>query len=459
MYPWQPRVLRTRAGALVLVSVLLCLVVAACTSPAGPEPDAPSSSPTSPSPSSAGPVTITFSVYGDRDSLAAYRKLAAAFTAQQPNVTVDIQTSPDAETSADALDRGIGAGTAPDVFLADHAAVPALLADDLVLPVDQLLEERGVLFADRFERLGLEAFAADSALQCMPNDVSPYVIYYNRRLLVPSSLADPGEEPPTPETGWTWEQFTAAAQRMSTNAVKGVFLAPRLTTLTPLIRSAGEDVVDDPRTPTTLTFSDDGTRAALEQVLDLARDTRVTPTPEQLDRQDAVTRFERGRLGMLIGTRALVPRLRQQTDLNFDVFPLPSLGRTRTVAEVSGYCISADSEHVNEAADFLAFASGDEGAAITAESGSIVPANLAALHSDSFVDPGEFPRNVQVFSEAIPRAESMPIAPDWPDVVRQTQPYVDRLFYAPVLDLDTLLPRIDELSVALLAEPTESAAP
>ena len=53
----------------------------------------------------------------------------------------------------------------------------------------------------------------------------------------------------------------------------------------------------------------------------------------------------------------------------------------------------------------------------------------------------------------------MPSAPGWPDVVSQTQPFVDRLFYAPVLDLDTLLPRIDEVSARLLAAASPSPSP
>ena len=51
----------------------------------------------------------------------------------------------------------------------------------------------------------------------------------------------------------------------------------------------------------------------------------------------------------------------------------------------------------------------------------------------------------------IRRADPMPSTPGWPDVVSQTQPLLDRLFYSPVLDLDSLLPRIDEVSSALLA--------
>jgi hypothetical protein len=50
----------------------------------------------------------------------------------------------------------------------------------------------------------------------------------------------------------------------------------------------------------------------------------------------------------------------------------------------------------------------------------------------------------------------MPWAPGWPDVVSQTQPFLDRMFYAPVIDLDTLLPRIDEVAAAQLERPEVS---
>jgi multiple sugar transport system substrate-binding protein len=385
--------------------------------------------------------------------------LAAAYSAEKPNVTVEIEAAPDQVTGEDRLDRALTAGTAADVFLVDHQRMPKLLADDRVQPLDELMEERNILFGDNFERLGLEAFAADSALQCMPNEVSPYVVFYNRRLLAPSRLVAPDEEPPTPEEGWQWEQFVLAAEQMSTGGVKGVYLPPKLTTLLPLVRSDGEDLTDDPREPTTLTFADDGARASLEEILTLARDTRLTPTPAQLAREDAVTRFENGRIGMMIGTRALVPRLREKPGLNFDVYPLPRLGAARSVAEISGYCINKESKVIPDAADFVAFASGEKGASFIAESGGFVPANLAALHSDAFVDPGRFPRNTEVFSEAIRRADALPAVPGWSKVVSQTQPFIDRLFYAPVLDLDTLLPRIDEVSAALLAPPTESPSP
>jgi multiple sugar transport system substrate-binding protein len=215
--------------------------------------------------------------------------------------------------------------------------------------------------------------------------------------------------------------------------------------------------VDDPRKPTTLTFTD--ARSSLAKVLTLARDPAVSPTAAMLARRTALSRFENGSLGMLVGTRSLVPELRQHPGLEFDVLPLPRFGGADTVADVTGYCISKTSPHVSQAADFIAFASQDRGASIMAQSGGVVPANLAVLHSDAFAQPGSYPENTAVFSETLRHADTMPFTPAWPDVVAQIQPFLDRLFYARAPDLDTLLPHIDELSAALLAPPSASPSP
>jgi multiple sugar transport system substrate-binding protein len=398
-------------------------------------------------------------VYGEPGVVAAYREIARTYTTEHPDVTVKVEAVPDAVTSADNVDRNFDAGTPPDLFLVRQTDLASLVAAGRVQPVDELLEERGVQFGDNFQRIGLEAFAGDSALQCMPNEVSPYVVYYNRRLVVPRTFSLPGETPPSPERGWQWAQFVAAARSVSKDGVKGLYLPPKLSTILPLVRSAGEDLMDDDRLPTTLTFADEATRPVLEEILSVARDPNLVPSARQLARQDAVTRFENGRLAMMVGNRSLVPRLREKADLHFDVFPLPNLGRARTVADMTGYCIAKDTEHLPETVDFLAYASGDDASKVLASSGSVVPANLAALHSSAFLDPSRFPRNSTVFDTVIRRADTLPAAPGWADVVSQTQPFLDRMFYSPVLDLDSLLPRIDEVSTGLLVPPTPSASP
>ena len=464
MHQRRRRSRRARLGAVALATAALT-VSTSCTSgsepPAADPTPAASSSTAAPSPSaSPAPVTLRFAAYGEPAQVTSYKRLARAYERLRPHVTVKVETAADEASAWQRLDRQFDLEAPPDVFVADSDKVPQLVQEEWVQPVDELLADRDVEFGDAYERLGLEAFAAESSLQCMPNDVSPHVVIYNERLLDLSAAVQPGETVPDPTVaGWAWRQFALAAQAASQPGVQGVYLPPELTTLAPLLRSAGGNIVDDDQSPTTLTLDDAASREAMEAILALARDSRVNPTPAQLRREDAVSRFENGRLAMMIGTRAMVPRLRKASGLVFDVYPLPSFGRFQTVADVTGYCISSTSEHVEEAADLLAFASGAQGARITARSGGIVPANLSALRSRAFRQPGLAPDNIGVFTDFVRRAETMPTPLAWPRVVRRTRPLIAQLFYETVLDLEVQLTQIDEVSEQVLAEPTPSPSP
>jgi multiple sugar transport system substrate-binding protein len=334
------------------------------------------------------------------------------------------------------------------------------MAEGRVQPVDQLLEQRGVQFGDRYERLGLEAFSANDALQCMPDDVSPLVVFYNKALVDLSSLRPTGAPPLEPELqGWSWRDFVDAATQASLAGVKGAYLPPRLETLAPLVRSGGADIVDNDQKPTRLTLADKATRPLLAQITDLTQNTQVSPSPAELARRGPVRMFQEGRLAMLVGTRALVPVLRRSSQLDFDVYPLPNLGHFETVADVRGYCLSKDTQHARAAADFLAFASSDVGAAITASSGAVVPANLDVRSSEAFAQRDKFPISSEVFGRAMRRASVMPASSAWRRVVRTTQPLITRLMTRPDPEPNRLLTRVDELSAPLLAPPSASPSP
>jgi multiple sugar transport system substrate-binding protein len=453
--------LRRRALAGVVATLTGCLLVSACTTDGGAPEASPSPSASAPSPEEsasadpAEPVTLRLAVYGGAAVRRSFDEMATAFTAAHPQVDVVVEKFRTAEEAQQELERGIATGDAPDVFVASNEQVAGLATADQVLPVDQLLEERGIEFGDNYQRLGLEAFSAEQALQCMPYDVSPMVVFYHPGLVPFRRLIEPGEEPLTPETGWTWQQFAKAARLMSRDGVKGAYVPPELSTLMALVRSAGDDIVDDPREATTLTMADDGTRAALEEILSVVRDKRITPTEQQLARRDGFHRFTHEQVGMMLGTKAMVPKLRQVEGLDFDVFPLPRLARAETVADVSALCLSSDSAHVEAAADLIAFASQDEGARILAGSGAIVPAHLPTLNSDSFTEPGTAPSSVLVFDEAVRRSTTSPFVTAWPNLEEHMAPEIAGMFYDPLLDLDTLLPRLDMESQRIMAPVTE----
>lgn len=451
---------RPRLAALAAALVAALAAVVACT-PGESRPGEPSTSSTAdPTGATGEPVTLRFAVYGDEALVASYTELAEAFTRSNPRITVDVLAARDATAAQRDLQSTEADGLPPDVFLSASDQLPRLVSEARVQPVDTLLEDRGIEFGDGYQREGLEAFSADSALQCMPHDVSPLVVYYNERLLDPSQLVDDVTDPgPTARSGWSFDQFSLAARRIARGGTaNGVHIEPDLEMLAPFIWSGGGDLVDDLEEPTSLALSGDDTRAVLEALLTLFRDQGVTPTRAQLSRKDAVQRFARGRLGMILGTRGVTPQLRAARGLDFEAFPLPNLGSYRTVSSITGYCISSTTSHVEEAADLVAFAAGREGASITSRSGYVVPANVTVVTSPAFTQPTRQPRNAFLFSETVRRADETPRVAGWPKVVRETRPLLEQMYYARVINLDVLLPQIDLRSQTILApeEPPET---
>jgi multiple sugar transport system substrate-binding protein len=451
------QVLRSRrvvASALVAAALV---VTAACSSSTGAR--VTRTTPASPSPT--GPTLLTFAVYGPPQVVTAYTKIAADFSAEHPDTIVNVRPYDTREQADEALAQQRKAGTAPDAFLASLDDLPGLVQAKAVRQLDELLGARHVDFGDGYQRDSLEAFSADDALQCMPVDVSPLVVYFNRDLVSLAGLTGPGERPITPEGGWTIDQFKAAAEQATRGRVRGVYVAPDLTQVAPFIWSGGGHVVDDIDKPTMLTLSDDASASALEKLLEVVRNPQTTFNQAQIARRSAVQRFKMGSLAMMLGYRDLTPELRAQANLRFDVMPMPKVGTRATSGRSTGLCLSSSSAHPEKTADFLAYAVSDDAMALLASTGYVVPTNLDVVNSDAFLQPAEMPASADVFPSTVRSIRSLPRVPAWPTVASTTAQLLTGLFYDPVID--PLVDRLKAIDAASAPEftpvPSPSASP
>ncbi len=436
----------------VAAAVAVVALAAGCASSGDPS----SSGPSSPGASgSAGPTTITFAVYGAKPVLQAYRRIAARYTAEHPNTRVAVRTYPTREAAAAARAKG----GAADVFLMDRDDLAGLIEDKAVTPVNDLLAERKVDFGDDYTRSGLDAFSADSALQCMPSSASPLVVYYNPRLIDLDQVAEPGRNVVDQDRGWTLEEFGVAALQARGPGVRGLYLSPDLEQVAPFIWSEGGEVVDDEEEPTTLTLSDGASADALEQLLELVRDPALTFSQTALQRRSALERFKAGKLGMILGYRELTPVLRARKGLAFDVMPLPNLSSGATIATASGLCIAAEAGSTEKAADFLADVITDDAAKSLARTGYVMPANLNVVNDDAFLQAGQQPLHADVFGREVRDTRLLPSAPRWPLVRQYAARDLTQLFYQPViLPLETRLEAIDAGSAAVF-DPSKASSP
>ena len=448
-----------RRWIVVPLALLLGAAVAGCTDDGDPTPPRPSSTAAVPR------ANLTLGVWGSKQETDAYRGVVDTYNAyHHDQARVKVKTY----GTHDDLTAALDSGDVPDVFLISRGDLADITNRKLNQPLGDLLDDRDVDFGDGYSRPALEAFAGDRQLQCMPYGISPMVIYYNPKLVDFQAMADRGLDVPTidyedltKKPSWSFEQFQTAAEYASRprKGIAGFYVAPTLRGLEPFIYSAGGQVYDDEDAPTSLAFSSGDTKAALEQVLPLLRDPKLTLSADQLSEKTPLEWFREGRLGMIAGFRDLVPELRPTGTLDFDVMPMPVVDSAATVGDLTGVCIARQTKNVSAAADFLVDFISTQSVSAVAAAGYLVPANTDVAFSDAFLQVGRAPVHSGVYNNSIKSMRIPPLVSDFAKLEEAVAEPIEELMTVEVPDLDAITQQIDLASQAVLAPPDESESP
>lgn len=409
---------------------LVLAAAVACTEPAEPEDGKPAGS-------------IRVQVSGEREETAVYRAMERAFENQEA-AEVDLVEVADKDDHLARLTTSFAAGDPPDVFLVNYREYAQFVTRGAIEPAGAHLTEMGADRADYYEQ-PLEAFTFDGELQCMPQNISSLVVYYNRALFADAGL----EHPPA---GWTWEEFRRYARALTRGDVRGVGIDPEIIRIAPFVWSNGGDVVDDFASPTRFTLDEPAAREALEFVVSLVRDDGVVPTEEEVAAQDLETRFTTSKLGMLLSSRRDTPVFREVRGLDWDVAPLPVAEQAAGILHSDAYCVAASSENMAAAFRFVSFAVGREGETIAALGGRTVPSLIDVSRSGAFLDPTQPPRHSRVFLQGIPSIRRTPVIATWPEIEDVAAEILTRAFYEEGYTIDDALRDLESQTSSLFAE-------
>lgn len=370
---------------------------------------------------------IRLVLFGDPVETAGYEELVQAFEDENP--TVDVELSPVAEQDdlMAKLTTQFASGRPPEVFLVNYRNYGQFAASDVLAPVQSFLDQSTVLDEDDFAAQALDAFRYDDAeLTCMPQNVSSLVTYYNVDMFEAAGV-------PLPEPDWSWDDFLAAAQALTSDGRYGVGTEPSLIRLAPFVWSAGGEVVDDPGDPTRLTLDSGAARRGLDFFLDLQTVHGVAPPDREEQSQDSESRFLDGTLGMYLNSRKSVPTLRTIEDFTWDVAPLPVApgGEPATILHGDAYCL-ADTGRQAEAWRFVEFANSGPGQEILARSGRTVPSRTDVAASPAFLRPDVLPASSEVFIDVVPTIRSVPHTASWARVESAADSILTELYYGRV---------------------------
>jgi len=346
------------------MAVVTTLALAAC-SGGTDEPADPS-----------GPVTLTLSGWS-LDTTPEFQTLADAFTADNPDVKIELKEYDAAEYNT-LVTADLAAGSGPDIITQKEVKFVTTFQEG-----GQLLDVSDVALPDGIS--GADSYAVDGVQYAVPYRQDSWVLYYNKTLFDAAGVD-------YPDGSWTWDDFDAAAEELTADAggAKGAYLHRWQSVVQGFANAqSGADILAGdyshlaPYYDRVLALQDAGA------IVDFN-----TSSANQLTYQGEFGKQNAAMLPM--GTWFTATLIAQQAsgeadDFEWGIAPIPQLDASTagtdatpvTFGDPTGFAINANIDDAKTAAAkaFLEFAAGEKAAGALAAIG-ITP----ALTSDAVVD-------------------------------------------------------------------------
>lgn len=359
---------------------------------------------------------VTFMVSGEPEELAAYETLVAGFNEAHPDIEVQLIYVAGAKEFREKIATMFSANVPPDVFLFNFRRLGDYAASGALHPLGDLMDASPLLARSDFYPVPLDAFTYDGVLQCIPQNLSSPVIFYNQALFESAGL-------PYPEEGWSLDEFIATAQALTRDLDGdgapdqwGFGTEVETIRLAPFLWGNGGDFFDDPDNPSRLTLGEPAGREAVQWFVDLQLVHHVVPDIVAETAQSSEDRFLNGSVAMLMSSRVSVPALRTITAFTWDAAPLPIGDAPASVLHSDGFCMSAkaaeDQAHAEKVWTFIEYSLSMAGQELLAETGRTVPSLIAVAESEAFLESSP-PANNQIWLDATEHMRAFPMQPGW----------------------------------------------
>jgi multiple sugar transport system substrate-binding protein len=349
---------------------------------------------------SGGPVTLEFAQWWGAELPAGeFDKIIADFTAQNPDITVELLSAPYASTKQQLI-TGAASQTLPDVVGLDGAWVHDFAEQGAITDLSTLMTDAKYDTGQLASQVQVRG-----ATYMIPVVNFVYPLFVNKDLLAKAGVTDV----PTTRT-----QFLDAAKKISAlgGDVKGWALP--LDTAVPngvqndvmsWLWASGGTMLQDGKP----NLSSAPVKSAVEYVKSLNDAGVIAPGSLTMKEQDKVEKFTNGQVGMMIDSLAHINLVKQnKPDLNFEVAAVPAedgyTGKRGIPYASWGIGISDSTEHKAEAFKFVQYLLSPEVNAKLSTIANGFPGNKTAAPDFTNSDP-RFKSAFDIYQQGYPANE------------------------------------------------------
>jgi len=368
---------------------------------------------------------LTFFFAANPEEADARQRVVDAFQRRHPDIKV--RTLLSGGNPLQHMSIYCAGGKCPDVLMAWDLTYAGLAARGVLLDLNTMLAQDKTFAADLKSdgiRSLYDTFTFDGGQYALPEQWSGNFLYYNKKL-----FAEAGVRPPPGrwDQPWSFGEFLDAAKGLTKRDRSGrVSQWGYVDSWVPFYAAGlfgmnnGVPWCTPRMNPTHLNFDNEAFLEGIQFYADLAHKHRVAPTSSDIQSMSTMDLFTSGRAAMALGGHWRYQTVELAKGLDFDVTVLPTGPKGRAARSnigTTGLAIAASSPRKQQAWEFVKFATGPVGQAVTAESGLFVPVLRSAITSAGFAEAHTRIDNLHVLTGGPVHSEGMPITPEWSKIV------------------------------------------
>jgi multiple sugar transport system substrate-binding protein len=396
----------------VALVVAAALTLAACSSNGG---GGGGTSTTGSGPTAPAQRTITFMGWGSDAEIATFKTMISQYEAKYPGVTVDYQTVAAADFPTK-LQTMIASGKTPDVFYLQPEKVMPYASAGVIADLSSFVANNDLFKADNVWTKAIDMYRYDGttpgkgAIYGLPKDISAFALAYNKDM-----FAAAGITPGTKDKPWTWDDYVAAAKKLTSGTGADKVYGSGSYSLESAVWSNGADWLNADHTKVTVT--DPKFNQALQWVADLNLVQHVAPSPQEETALGDYDRFVGGKLAMMGMGSWAQGSLWADAKFNWDIMPWPvspSTGKEAIWYGTAGLAVANASKDKQDASNLAAFLAFNKDAQTTnIQTGQAIP-NLIDMAKNDYMATTKAPAN---------KAEFLRILEDYGRRATQTYTY------------------------------------
>ena len=379
---------------------------------------------TASSPTSGAPVELTLFTWTEVTEQAANQKLLTEFEQAHPGIKVRLMNVPGSKEAMQKLQTMMAGDTPPDVMSIHGAYYYSFAAKGTLADLGPFIAKDPAFDLDDFYPGLVQVSRWQGKLYSLPRYTSVYTLIYNKSLFDAAGVAYPD-----PKQAWTWDQYLAAAQKLTKNpgtatGTWGVYIDFWGSRLYPWLWQNNADLMNEDRSKCVI--DSPAASAALGFVRDLRWKQKVAPPSNAADRNEGLNEFMQGKIGMYMTGPWDVQTLLKKPDLRWDTAPLPVKARAATLLGTENYALSAKSAHPQEAWELYKFLLAAPSQQFMAEQLEKMPSRKSVAEGPYLAAKSKY--NRRVFVDALGYAQQAPNLPEWDQVAHFLQDQIDLIW-------------------------------